>query len=293
MSGGGSGEYSQSKDRTKTNFSENVWGTQGSALSNLYDQAQNLFSSMSPRMTGAIPGVSDYINRVSEASMPSWQNQLSGGAYSDMGLQNSLMNSLNDSLNNPTATQEINSMIMGGSGNNYADAMRNQYVSDANRATENMLSNLDARAAASGMSGGSRHGVATARGMDDINRNLQRNLADVGYSTFDKDLDRKLAIAQKADEGTLSRQRMLQDMLGNKQDAMTGGLGFGQDMQALAQGAFSPFMAPWQMAGAYANLLGDPTVLGSGSSTSRSKSKGSATSGYGGAGASGGKGGSA
>jgi hypothetical protein len=164
--------------------------------------------------------------------------------------------------------------MMGGQGNTYADAMKAGYAADANRATANMLSNLDARAAASGMSGGSRHGTATSQGMYDINSNLQKSLADVGYNTFDKDLQNKLNIAQQADQGTLARQQLMSNMLGQQQGVSTGALGMGQNMQNLGMGAFAPGMMPWQNISNYANALGSPTVLSSGSSSGKSNAKG-------------------
>lgn len=270
--GGVSGNKSESS--SGSNFSQDVWKPQGDALQNLYSQANSLFSNLSNQAVNQVPGSADYMNQISQGSLPAWQNQLQGGAYSGLGIGNQLMGSLTQSMSQPTATQEINNMIMGGEGNNYADAMRNQYVSDANRAQENMLANLDARAAASGMSGGSRHGVATARGMEDINRNLQRNMAETGYNTFDKDLDRKLQIAGQADQANLDRQQLMSNMLGQQQSAMSGGLGMGSNMQNLGLGQFSSYMAPWQMMGAYSNAIGAPTVLGSGNSSSDAKGTG-------------------
>lgn len=278
--GGGSFNKGESSSSQNSGFNQDVWKPQGDALGNLYSQAQNLFSNLGNQMIGKVPGASDYMNQITNNTMPAWQNQLQGGAYSDMGLQNSLMNSLNRSMNSPTATQEINNMIMGGSGNNYADAMRGQYIQDATDAQNNMLANLDARAAASGMSGGSRHGTAIAKGMNDINKNLQGNMAQLGYETFDKDLDRKLAIAGQADQSNLERQNMMANMLGNQQNAMSGALGFGSNMQNLGMGQFTPYMAPWQMMGNYANTIGAPTVLGSGSSRGSSDAKGMGKSGY-------------
>ena len=284
MSGGGSFNKGESSADSNSKFNQNVWGPQGDALKQLYSNAGSLFSNLGNQMVNQIPGSADYANQIAQGSMPAWQNQLQGGAYSGLGIGNQLMSSLNNSMNRPTATQEINNMIMGGSGNNYADAMKQQYMQDATAAQNNMLANLDARAAASGMSGGSRHGTAIAKGMQDINKNLQRNLAETGYNTFDKDLERKLAIAGQADQATLDRQQMLSNMLGQQQSTMNSGLGMGSNMQNLGLGQFASYMMPWQMMGAYSNTIGAPTVLGSGNSNSSSDAKGFGTSSYGGIG---------
>jgi hypothetical protein len=150
------------------------------------------------------------------------------------------MGSLNQSMNNPSAMSEINAMTMGGEGNNYADAMKESYISDANRAQEQMLGNTDARAAASGMSGGSRHGMMQGLGMEGINDQLQKNLAQTGYDTFDKDLNRKLEIAGQADANTFGRQQMMSGMLGQQQNTMNQGIQGGQNMQNLNMGQFAP-----------------------------------------------------
>lgn len=261
---GGSSSKSDSDSSSQSSFDQDVWGPQGDALQNLYGQAGNLFGDTNNQMQGLMPGATNQMQGVFDQANPAYQQQLSGGATADMGLQNSLMNSLNQSMNNPSMTSEINAMTMGGEGNNYADAMKDQYVQDANRASDNMMQNLDARAAASGMSGGSRHGTATAQGMQDINQNLQRNMAETGYNTFDKDLDRKLQIAGMADQNLLANQQMMAGMIGGQDTAQQGAINAGSQMQNLGMGQFAPSMMPWQSMGAYSQALGAPTVLGSG-----------------------------
>ncbi|MCD6319436.1 MAG: hypothetical protein J7M03_02025 [Candidatus Desulfofervidaceae bacterium] len=204
-----------------------------------------------------------------------WNNQLQGGAYAGMGLQDTFNNSMQNSLNNPSNVQAINASIMGGSGNNYADAMKSRYVNDANIAQQNMMGNMDARAAASGMSGGSAHGNAIGRGMEGINNRLQDNMAKVGYETFDRNLDRNLGIAAQADAGTLARQNMMSGMIGNQQQGMQGAINQTGNMQ---QNAMSPYntsgnftdtaLGRSQNAGQQGmswlnNLIGQPTVLSS------------------------------
>lgn len=268
------GSSSKSDSESSSGFNQDVWGPQGSALQNLYSQAGNLFGSTNSGMQGQIPGAVNQMNQVTDQTNPFWQNQMEGGAYKDMNLQNNLMGSLNQSLNNPSAMSEMNSMIMGGEGNNYADAMKGQYMQDADRAQNQMMSNMDARAVGAGQSGSSRHGVAQGVGNEGINRELQRNLAQTGFNSFDKDLDRKLAIAGQADQGTLARQQMMSNMIGDQNQAQQGGLNYSQNMQNLGMGQFAPYMMPWDAMSQYANAIGGPTVLGSGSMSGDSSSKG-------------------
>ena len=117
----------------------------------------------------------------------------------------------NTDPNQVSNQQRIYSSIMGGEGNSYADALKNQMQTDALRTAGTSLNALDARAARAGMSGSSRQGIAQAGALQGINQNLQRNLTDVGYNTFDKDLAMKLDIAKQADQANVQRY------LGNQQ----------------------------------------------------------------------------
>ena len=272
MSGGGS--YNQSKSGNQSNFSQKIPKWQSDALTKMYGAAASTFGNTGNSINQQMGGAQDYINQTNQSAMPEWQNQLNGGVYQGMDNANALSNSLQQSLNSPTATSQIYGQMMGGNGNNYADAMKAGYTADANRATDNMLANLDSRAAASGMGGGSRHGVATSQGMYDINSNLQKNLAQTGYNTFDKDLNNKLNIAQQADQGTLARQQMMSGMLGQQQGVQTGALNAGGQMQNLGMGSMAPTMMPWQNMSNYANSIGSPTVLSSGGSSGNSSAMG-------------------
>ena len=276
-SGGAQG--SQSKANSNSMFQQQIPQWQANALTNMYNAAQGQYNTTGQAIQNQTPAAQSYIDQTNAAAMPEWKNQLSGGVYQGMDNATNLTNSLQQSLNSPTNTQNIYGQMMGGNGNNYADAMKASYLGDANRATDNMLANLDSRAAASGMSGGSRHGVATSQGMYDINSNLQKNLADTGYNTFDKDLQQKLNIAQQADSGTLARQQMMSDMLGQQQGVQTGALNAGGQMQNLGMGSMAPTMMPWQNMSNYANSIGSPTVLSSGGSSGNSSAMGASAGG--------------
>jgi hypothetical protein len=259
------GSASGSRSKNEGQFQDSVWGGQSGSLQDLYGNAQDLFNQSNAGMQGLSPGATQNMQDTYNQVNPAFQDQLQGGAYKDMGLQNQLMGSLNQSMNQPSAMSQINAMTMGGDGNNYADAMKSQYMQDANRAQEQMMSNTDARAAASGMSGGSRHGIAEGMGMDRINDNLQSNLARTGYETFDADLDRKLNIAQMADQNQFGRQQMMSGMIGQQNQSQQGAIQGGQNMQNINMGQYAPQMMPWEAMGQYANVIGRPTILGSGS----------------------------
>lgn len=269
MSGSASG--SKSKSKNAYNFGQSIPQFQVNALNQLYGAAQNLFGQTGQPMAGMAPNVSGQMGNIASQANPAWQQNLNGGVYGNQDILGQLTNSLTQSLNSPSQTSQIYANIMGGNGNNYADAMKSSLQSDAARATSNMLNTMDTRAAAAGMSGGSRHGVTEAQGLYDINNNLQKNLADIGYDTFNQDLNNKMGIAQQADSNTLSRQQMLQTMLGNKQDTINNAIGQGSTVQNLGMGVFAPYMAPWDALNNYGAAIGSPTVLSFGSGSGNSK----------------------
>jgi hypothetical protein len=282
MAGSFGKSNSSSKSSNAQSFNQTIPYFQQQALTKLYDQANQLFKQNNNQLQTAMMPAYDQMSTMLGQSQPAWNQALQGGVYNPEQINQQLTNSLTQSLNSPTETSKVYGDIMGGQGNNYADAMKASYLGDANRATANMLSNLDARAAAAGMSGGARHGIATSQGLYDINSNLQKNLAQTGYDTFNQDLNNKLSIASQADQNTLQRQQMMQQMLGSAQDTSNQALTtLGQGVQNLGMGAFAPLMLPWQGASNYANIIGSPTVLssGSGSGSGSGKSKGKSGSG--------------
>ena len=268
--GGASGSTSNSSN--EGSYQDKVWGGQTGALQDLYQGAQDLFGKTNAGMQNLQGGATRNMQDTFNQANPAWQDQLQGGAYKDMGLQTQLMDSLNQSMGKPSAMSEIDAMTMGGEGNNYADAMKESYINDANRAQDSMLASLDARAAASMMSGGSRHGMATGLGSARISDELQRGMAKIGYDTFDKDLTRKLSIAQQADQGNLARQQMMSGMIGQQNQAQQGAIQGGQNMQNINMGQYAPQMMPWDAMSQYGNVIGRPTILGSGSQSGSSDS---------------------
>lgn len=269
----GGGKQKQSS-QNMSQMSQNVFGPQAGALSSLYSTAGNVFNQNQALSKQGQDFAQRQAQDVANSSMPAWQQQLNGGVYQNLGIGNQLMGSLNQSLNNPTNTQSIYAQMMGGNGNNYADAMKASYIGDANRAADNMNRTLDARATGSNMSGGSRHGLAQAQGYYDINSNLQHELAQTGYNTFDKDLQNKLMIAGQADQNTLARQTLLSNMLNNQNASSVGALQFGEGMQNLGLGALAPASAGWGNLQGYQNAIGAPTVLSQGSSFGNSSGSG-------------------
>ncbi len=261
---------SKSDSKTKGQFDQNVWGPQGDALQGLYSQAGGLFNQTNQGMQGQIPGAVDQQQGIFNQANPAWQQQLGGGAFQGMPLQQNYQDALGGGGNE----QFIDQSIMGGQGNDYVGAMKQQLQDDSASRLGRSFAGADARAAGAGMSGSSRHGLLQARLAEDEGDRLGDQQTRLGFQTFDKDLDRKLGIAQRADRFDMGRLQNTSQMLGQQQGAMQGGLQMGGDMQNLVQGQFAPQMAPWQAMGQYANTIGGPTVLGSGSGSGASNAKG-------------------
>jgi hypothetical protein len=197
-----------------------------------------------------------------------------GGVYGGLNIGNDLMSSLNKSMSAPTNTQSIYASMMGGQGNDYLDAMKGSLSADAARAQALNSGTIDAQAAAAGMSGGSRHGVAQALGKEASNRALTGQMAQMGYNTFDQDLQNKLRIAEQADTNTFNRQQLMSGMLGQQQGAVQQGIGNTAGVQGYGMNQFNVANQPYQGLQAYQGAIGGPSILNRGTS----QNQGSGTS---------------
>lgn len=269
------GSFSKSKQGSQ--FGQDVYEGQKGPLDNLYAMGQQFMQSMAPQVQQQFQQGAEANQQTMGDMRGGMQNQLGGGVYGNMGLQNQFLNELQQSRG-PSDESQINAQILGGQGNSYADAMKETYMRDAQNTRDQMLGTLDARSAASGMSGGARAGIAQGNAMSGINRNLQSELANVGYNTFDKNLDRSLGIAQRADSNTMARQQMLGNMLGQQQGVMNQGMDTGGQLFNMGNQMQNSGM---NQLGQYSNVIGSPTVLGSGSSFGKSMSAGANASGGG------------
>jgi hypothetical protein len=243
-----------------------VWGGQAPFLQDLYKRAGGMFDQMMGGYMGPGGGYQG-MQDINQQMNPYWQQQMQGGAYA--GTDFSKM--YQDALGGGGNEQAMNEMIMGGSGNNYADAMKGQIMQDASNMNMQGQKNLDARAAASQMSGGSRQGIASSQIANDINKNAQNQLTKVGYETFDKDLQRKLDIARNADMFDMQKMQNIGNMWGQQNQAMQGGLNFGNQYAGMQM---NPYMGGWQQLGALGQIIGGPTMVGSGNMSGSGSSKG-------------------
>jgi len=259
------GSAGKSESDSNSGFQQNVWNP--GAQENMQSGFQDSWNQNQQGMQNLVPGASDQNQGIFDASNPAWQNQLEGGAYAGMDLQGDYNRALQGGGNE----QFMNESIMGGAGNDYVDAMKGQMQQDSDDILERSLAMTDARAAGNQLGGSSRHGLVQADQIQNSNRNLMDAKTNLGYNTFDKDMDRKMDIARNADEFDMGRLNMAGSMLNNKQGVMGGAIDQGSQMQNLGMGGMAPYMAPGDMNAQHASNMGNPTILGQGYGDSSAK----------------------
>lgn len=235
MSGGVSKSESESK--------QSVWEPWGDAMSPALARSGEI---VDPTITAIQnPGLQQDLQQwnqgVKDPAMDMWQAQSAGGNLAGYDIAGSLASSMAGDQNitpqqyqaamgdanlgnaNTYRANQANANQVGQVKQSWADTvyndrvgpdgsasqMNDMYRRQAGFATDDMLSSMDARAAASGMSGGSRHGTAIGRGMEGINANLQDQMAGTAYDSYNRDLDRHLGIASQVDQ--FNQQRSLSD----------------------------------------------------------------------------------
>ncbi|RLB98765.1 MAG: hypothetical protein DRH90_21420 [Deltaproteobacteria bacterium] len=210
-SASGGNESTQTND-SFGNSSQDVWGPQSGHLQGVYGGAQGLYQGQQGQLAAEGNRAGNMIGDVQQGAMGQWQDKISDGNV-----------------------------------NAYTDQMKQSIAKDAGNASNQMMNSLDARAAGSGMSGGSRHGTAIGQGLTGINDSMLKQQANVGY---------------QAEESARNRQMQA--------------LGQSQNMANLGMAGFNPMNAQWSGLQNYAGAVGGPTALSQSQqgSTGRTDSKG-------------------
>lgn len=269
------GSSSKSESNSSANMNQDVWGGQGDALQNLYGNAENLF--------GQNGQYSDQLNNIAQSLGPAFQNifggaqqgmqdQLGGGAYGDSA---EIRQQLMDSMGGRSNMGSMYESIVGGPGNTYIDPMVDAMRQSGNQQLQTMESGTGLDAAALGQGGSSRHAMQNAmqnaQGAQDMNQQ-EMNMRGGAYDT---DLAMKMGIAQQADSNRQADQNRMMDMLSGSNASQQYGMGAGQGVQNLGMGQMAPWMQAqnqgWGAMNNYANTIGAPTVLSSGSQNANSK----------------------
>jgi len=276
---GGSFEESETNNTSNSQFQQEMFNSD--AYKAMQSQLSDGFGTVLNQYQSYLPTAQTNTAAIADSSVGGYNQALTGGLY-DSGLSTQLMQSLTDSQNTLSNASQIDALIMGGDGNNYADAMRSQYLNDAEDTQSKLLRNLDARSAGAGMSGSSQAQIAQGLATEGIADNVQSNLANLGYQTFDKDLDRKLDIAKQADMNNFGRQELMSNMLNNANSTAQSALNNTQQFSEGSMGGFNPTDYLMSLNDRYSQQFTNP-ILNSGSSSADSSSKSKGSSGSAGA----------
>ena len=214
------GSFSQSS----SNNSTNVWKPQQKYLKDMYGQAQDALGQSQGSIEGLTPEVQAQMSSALGNAINSYGQQANGGFSGGV----------------------LNGMAPNG----YTDQLQAQVLRDAGDIKSQNLAQLDARAAAAGMSGSSGYRDQVGNMMDDVDQNAMNTMANIGNTAYQQNIQNQLSAAGQADMVTNNAV----NNLGNIQQG------------AMAQ--FQPGMMGQQAAALYGQTLGGPTMTSRGSSQS-------------------------
>lgn len=275
--GGGSSKSSQS-----SSSKQSVWGPQGSELGNMYGSAGDLYG----QQTGLNPQfqqfmmsqVNPFMMGLNPYMMQGFGGQMGGGFAGGVGQQvaGDLASSLTQSMNSPSNMGKMYQDIVGGPGNTYIDPVVNDMYDSAWRNLDRgAFRQADYKASQGDNMGNYRRQIDNTLLAGETMRNTQQAENALRAGAYDKDLNWKMNIASLADQNIGKAQDRAMGLLGAGDQSQQYGMGAGLGMQQFGMGMANPWMAmqqmPWANMNAYANVLGDPTILG------QSKSKGSSS----------------
>lgn len=274
------GSLGKSKSSSGNAFNQSVFKPQSQALQNLWGQAMGqLQQNFMPQITGAASTAEQRMGDVYSGAKDINQQLAQGGAFGgDQDVQGRLL----DMMGKPSQTGRMYESIVGGRGNEYIDPVIENLRSDAAQNVQTLQGGNALDAAMAGQSGSSRQAMENAMITNQANRDLLGQESQLRAGAYDKDLGMKMDIAKMADTNRQSEQDRLFNMLSGRQRSMESAQGGNQLMQSLAMGGMAPWMqtqqAGWNPYNNMANIIGSPTVLGSGSGSSKSKGIGSSGS---------------
>ena len=267
------GEASYSSSRQRSNYDQRVFEPQANALTNLYNQAGNLYGNQGfDQYLQLAQQLQPWMFQQAQALQPALNQQAAGGIRNPQ-LEQQLM----QNMQAPSEMGKMYANILGGPGNTYTDPLINslrndmQYTADRQIGTQN-----DLRAATLGQSGSARHGVQNALTNRYANQDFQNKANQIRQQGYNTDLALKMDIASKADANRLKAAEQAQGYLNQQNQNQQNAFGYGSVLQNLGMGAFAPQMMaqqqPWNFLSQYASILGDPTVLDRASSSAKSTS---------------------
>ena len=225
-----SGQNSNSSGSSFNQSSQDVWGAQAPHLENVYGSATDQYGQAIGQINDMQPMVQDQVNQAASQGMAGNQAQMGGGFAG--GLQGQV------------------------GPNSYVNALKGDMMNDANLIKQQNLGGIDARAAASGMSGSSGYHNSANQMANNVDKATMQGMNNLGFQAHNQGVANQMNLANMMDQ--------------NQQFgvANTG------NMQQAAMNQFNPAMAGLNATGAYGQIIGGPTTLtqssGGGSSSSNS-----------------------
>lgn len=270
------GGFGQSDQRS--NASENVWGPQGDALEGLWEQAQGLFDNSgqySDIANNQSRNLDGYNQGIMDSSQTGMNNQMGGGSFGNTDdVRNMLMENMTSQRENGSSTGNMYQSIVGGPGNTYIDPMVDSMKSGVMDNLTRMQSNTGLDASSMGQGGSSRHAMQNAMLGSQANKDMMQQEANMRGGAYDKDMEMKMGIANMADSNTQMNNDRLMSMMQGADSNQQAGMGFGEAAMNLGMGSMNPNLqaqqAQWNPITNFANIIGDPTVLGSANSKGNS-----------------------
>jgi hypothetical protein len=226
-----SGQNSNSSSSNFNQSSQDVWGAQAPHLENVYGSATDQYGQAIDQINGMQPEVQDQVSGAFDQAQGGYGNQMQGGYAS--GLQGQV------------------------GPNSYVNALKGDMMNDANLIKQQNLGGIDARAAASGMSGSSGYHNSANQMANNVDKATMQGMNNLGFQAHNQGVQNQMNLANMMDR--------------NQQF----GVGNLQNMQQGAMNQFNPAMAGLNATGAYGQIIGGPTTLtqssGGGSSSSSSQ----------------------
>lgn len=258
-------------------FNENVFQPQVPYLEQMWGAGTNLFNMGVPYFNPMMAGGVGLMDRSIQEVWDPWRTSMSGGVYGAMDTPGMYQEAFNQLGAPPSYQRDLYTSIMGGEGNDYVDALSESMRLESDKTLGRNLAMLDQRAGL--MSGSSPHNLAMAKTASESADDLNTRIAQLGFDTFDKDLALKLDIAGLADQNWLTasmgRMDAARDAMAAQQATMFGGMDYGGNIYGAGM---NQFMMPMQYSMYYPQFMGQPIVLGSGTSGSGSEMESSSTS---------------
>ena len=273
-----SGSLGGSHSSNSSNFSQNVWKPQGKALTSMYDSARHTFANQQPFIQQfrnfGMNTVNPFMAGLNPYMMQGFGGLMGGGAQGatgaavDPGLRDSLMKSLQGGQSN---TAKMYQDIVGGPGNTYIQPVIDDMYANAWQGLDRGGFKNSAQAAAqSGNMGNYSRQIDNSLLAADTMSDVRQKANALRAANYGRDMDWKMSIANQADANLGAAQDRALGLLGAGDQNMAHALGSGLGMQQFGMGMMNPWMAmmqaPWMNMNNYANVLGDPTVLGKGNS---------------------------